>query len=1176
MNKKFLSYLLAMVLTFSSLVMPVYAEELDKDADAIIYVDANTVLESDYRGVGVQWDPSDPTIRDYTAEEWQMITERLDFMKPPIVRSIFQARWYARPSTTTSSSIEYYWENEDAEGNNSTWLGEDGQVSNEMKRMYAILDYCQANDIEVIFGEWAKSDQYPLEMTSTTDPKWAEMIVECLDYLINVKGYTCIKYYNFINEPNWDWGISDDEGSDKWSIWAIGVTQLHNKMLERGLGDQVKIIGPDTTGGDNWIDLVAQNLGHIVDTYDVHKYASFNDVLSGGIEEAVAAKKEDYQTKDPYGGENKQYIMGEAGLTDGKTENDQQPNVREFIYGVHMSDYTIQTMRGGQAGIIMWDLDDSMHRKDAYDENSPLKVWGFWNSLSEYNEQDLRPWFYPISLMANYFPRGSEILYTTKSGDSYVRATAAKIADGNGKYDLSFAVVNNQDESRKINLMVPAAEEVVTFNVYQYYDGDMKTNAEGYPVVSETVTNVDLANGYEITMPSRGTVILTTLEGGSSISLDPTAEIPDIPDEASMKDYRYSISDDLADWSKVESHSDGWAFDNGNVQYFEGDSTRIKRTWDAEQDVVYKLEDINDFTARVYYDPGVIAFDNTVKFYSSPDGMTWSELAITMDTPLNTGDGWHRVNFKPAAGVPEGTGYLKILFLPDGDSGNDSNSWTPQLAYVNITREVLKDDIENYDKMYDHGSFMFDDSNAHYFHGDTTRIKRAEDSDQSVIYRMKDMGDFKIRVYYENYIDGKVKFEVSSDGESWTDLKTQHGEEEFAAEIWYGTTFTPDESLPIDTNYLKITFLTDGNPWQPQLTDVMIIPARMINDQLYDTSQLYAYSDGWQVDQENTHLFDDDEARLKRGWDGSEEVIYNLANLSSFKARVYFDPDVVGIDDTVKIYTSSDAVTWSELGVDHDEPTSTSDNWYKTNYTPAESIPEGSNFLKIEFYGDGSKEGNAWSPQLGEVKVISGETEDHTPPTIPTNLNATYGATHVDLTWDPSTDNIELKEYRIYDGDEQVATSTEPSIKIENLKPESEHAYTVKAVDASGNISDASEIVRVTMRNLVSIDEVEFMDYKGNIVDSLEHLEFVRAEIKITNNNFYDTSATTILALYNTKNQLERISFIEKELKVGETLSMNAGFDLPQNTKGYKVKAFVWDSLMNMEPLSYTYEITNN
>lgn len=1144
-----------------------------EDADATIYIDANNVLESDYRGVGVQWDPSDPTIRDYTDEEWQMITERLDFMKTPLVRSIFQARWYARPSATKPSGIEYYWENQDEQGNNPTWLGQDGQVSNEMKRMYAILDYCQANDIEVIFGEWAKSDQFPLEMTSTTDPKWSEMIVECLDYLINTKGYTCIKYYNFINEPNWDWGIADDEGEDKWSIWAIGVTQLNNKMIEKGLSDQVKIIGPDTTGGDNWIDLVAKNLGHVVDVYDVHKYASYNDVLTGGIEDAVAAKKLTYQTMDPYNGENKQYIMGEAGLTDGKTENDQQPNVRKFIYGVHMSDYTIQTMRGGQAGIIMWDLDDSMHRKDAYDPNSTLKVWGFWNALSEYNEQAIRPWFYPISLMANYFPRGAEIVYTTKSKDRFIRGTAAKIKSQNDKYDISFAVVNNQDEARTVNVVMPAAKEEVTLNVYHYFDGNMKTDEKGFPVVSETVTNIDLAKGYPITMPSRGTVIFTTMGTSehSAIELDPTAEIPDVGGETEEGDYRFSISDDLGDWSKTFSHSEGWAFDNGNTQYFDGDSTRIKRTWDMEQDVIYRLKDMNDFTARVYYDPNVIAFDNTVKYYTSPDNTTWTEISVTNDSPVNTLDGWYRVNFKPATAIPVGTEYLKILVGPDGDSSNDGNSWTPQLAWINITRNILKDDISDYDTMYAHGSFMFDDSNPHYFHGDTTRIKRSEDSDQSVIYRMEDMGDFKIRIYYEEFIDGKVAFEVSSDGELWETLKVKHGEGELASDIWYGTTFTPDEPIPMDTNYLKVTFIKEGNPWQPQLTDVMIMPARKMEDALYDMSKLYSYSEGWQVDHENADMFEQDTARLKRGSDSTEEVVYNFGNYSDFSAKVYYDPNIGSIDGAVKFYTSKDA-TWSEITVGHDEAVSSGGGWNRTYFTPSQAIPDGSNFLKVEFIGDGTKE-YPWSPQLGEMKVISCVTEDNDPPTIPANLHAVYGATQVELTWDASTDNIELKEYEVFDGDEKIATSTATTVTLNKLEPESQHIYTVKAVDAAGNMSDTSQPLTVKMKSLVSINNVMFTDLEGNEVNNLKHVPFIRAKVEVTNNDVKATQATMILAFYNAKNQLERISFIDKGLGVSETITYHGGFDLPKKTTGGKVKAFIWNNMTDMVPLSHAYEI---
>ena len=85
-----------------------------------------------------------------------------------------------------------------------------------------------------------------------------------------------------------------------------------------------------------------------------------------------------------------------------------------------MSDYLLQTMRAGIGGVSAWDLDDSMHpqAKIAPTPANPhaynLKVWGFWNTLGgvmgKPEDENLRPWFYPWSLLCRSFPRGMKMV----------------------------------------------------------------------------------------------------------------------------------------------------------------------------------------------------------------------------------------------------------------------------------------------------------------------------------------------------------------------------------------------------------------------------------------------------------------------------------------------------------------------------------------------------------------------------------------------------------------------------------------------------------------------------------------------------------------------------------------------------------------------------------------------
>ena len=56
-------------------------------------------------------------------------------------------------------------------------------------------------------------------------------------------------------------------------------------------------------------------------------------------------------------------------------------------------------------------------------------------------------------------------------------------------------------------------------------------------------------------------------------------------------------------------------------------------------------------------------------------------------------------------------------------------------AKLTIKDGYFVDEIENFDKMYQHGDFTFDDKASSNF-TDTSRIKRLSDSQQSIVYAL--------------------------------------------------------------------------------------------------------------------------------------------------------------------------------------------------------------------------------------------------------------------------------------------------------------------------------------------------------------------------------------------------------------------------------------------------------
>ncbi|MFF3213474.1 carbohydrate binding domain-containing protein [Streptomyces sp. NPDC002886] len=92
-----------------------------------------------------------------------------------------------------------------------------------------------------------------------------------------------------------------------------------------------------------------------------------------------------------------------------------------------------------------------------------------------------------------------------------------------------------------------------------------------------------------------------------------------------------------------------------------------------------------------------------------------------------------------------------------------------------------------------------------------------------------------------------------------------------------------------------------------------------------------------------------------------------------------------------------------------------------------------------------------------------GGTVDTQAPTVPGSLTSTgKTSTTASLSWSASTDNVGVNGYDVYQGGTKVATSGTTSATVSGLTPSTAYAFTVRARDAAGNTSAASNTVNVT------------------------------------------------------------------------------------------------------------------
>jgi hypothetical protein len=473
--------------------------EADPRNDLVVKAE---VINSSFVGNGVQWGGYDilrtwtgsPTL---TENDWDKLFQRVRFMRPPLVRIMVSAGWnYMVDGRYDPSKSEAV--------------------------LVKILDFCQQEGIAVLFGEWGHSGGTGI------DEVWLENSAKFIEWLINTKGYSCIRYFNMVNEPNGDW--SSINGN--YLLWKDLITRFHVKLVAKGIASKIKLIGPDvavwSTNLTSWVQNASVDLGEKIGAYDIHTYPKETEVRDGSYQTMVKA----YRNVAPSG---KDMLMGELGfkyassstlalqnqqriVADKYASDDSNMMVYDAFYGIDMADAVIQNMRAGYGGVIAWDLDDAMYNIDG-GASTKLKRWGFWNILGEEKfenaaDENIRPWFYPMSLLSRYFPQGTRILQASLPDKAGLRAIAG---EKDGKYTI--AIVNSHTVGYQVNLKMENGQSIRQTKIYRYRAGKNTsftgaTDSNGFAKPETTGETIGLENDAyrQLDIPAQSFLMITNME----------------------------------------------------------------------------------------------------------------------------------------------------------------------------------------------------------------------------------------------------------------------------------------------------------------------------------------------------------------------------------------------------------------------------------------------------------------------------------------------------------------------------------------------------------------------------------------------------------------------------------------------------------------------------------------
>ncbi len=173
------------------------------------------------------------------------------------------------------------------------------------------------------------------------------------------------------------------------------------------------------------------------------------------------------------------------------------------------------------------------------------------------------------------------------------------------------------------------------------------------------------------------------------------------------------------------------------------------------------------------------------------------------------------------------------------------------------------------------------------------------------------------------------------------------------------------------------------------------------------------------------------------------------------------------------------------------------------------------------------------SAASNSVNVTTLAASDTTAPTAPTSLTASGTTqTTTNLSWTASTDNVAVTGYDVYQGTSLIgSTTTATTYAVTGLTASTAYAFTVKAKDAAGNISAASNTANVTtLANSTNATDLMFSEY-------IEGTSNNKA-LEIANN----TGAAVSLSIYTVKKQTNGSGAWSTGITLSGTLNNGAKF----------------------------------
>ncbi len=390
----------------------------------------------------------------------------------------------------------------------------------EMQSLYQVLDLAQETGAHVTLVLWGcpiSCEQVgngylgrhflcnPAATNWVTEPandeEFAESFSTVVKYLIEERGYTCIKELTPFNEP--DGNVCPIEH------YVPLVKTLDTRLRRDGIRDRVKLNLSDNTDTRRfYLEACAAELAAEADLFNSHTYIFGYETPNHMVTSWEQANVEVAARA------GKRHIVGEFGSNQcvGATR---QRDIDRYERGVLMTRHVINFLNAGAAGCSYWSLIDQYYGRTA--SYAEMQQLGLWRHLRSTYAQDpdptiypslredfeVRPQYHAYTLLTRFIRKGSEVFPLDLRGD-FVAGSAIRSADGKWSYVLA----NGSDEEVNIDLSNAQPGGSDPCKVYRYLANRLPEGDQLLPALMK-LEAVDGA--FRICLPAQSTLVLTQL-----------------------------------------------------------------------------------------------------------------------------------------------------------------------------------------------------------------------------------------------------------------------------------------------------------------------------------------------------------------------------------------------------------------------------------------------------------------------------------------------------------------------------------------------------------------------------------------------------------------------------------------------------------------------------------------